>query len=41
MRREILDRMIEEKVIVSEAKRLNVTVPEAEVEKSVTEASRT
>jgi len=38
LRREILDRIIEEKVIVSEAKRQNITVPEAELEKSVTEA---
>ena len=38
LRREILDRIIEEKVIVSEAKRLSITVPEAELEKSVTEA---
>ncbi len=38
LRREILDRVIEEKVIVSEAKRQNITLPDAEVEKSVTEA---
>jgi peptidyl-prolyl cis-trans isomerase SurA len=38
MRREILDRIIEEKVIVSEAKRQNITLPENELEKNVTEA---
>lgn len=38
LRREVLDRLIDEKVIVSEAKRLNITVPEAEIEKNVNQA---
>jgi len=38
LRRDILDRMVEEKVIVSEAKRQKITLPEAELEKNVTDA---
>ncbi len=38
LRREVIDRLIDEKVIVSEAKRQNVTVNDAEIEKNVTEA---
>lgn len=38
LRREIVDRIIDEKVIVSEAKRQNVVVPEAELEKNVDDA---
>ena len=38
LRGEILDRIIEEKVIVSEAKRQNIALPEAEVEKNVSDA---
>lgn len=38
LRREILDRIIDEKVIVSEAKRQNVTLPEAELKKNVDDA---
>jgi len=38
LRREVLDRIIEEKVIVSEAKRQNIALPEAELERGVDEA---
>ncbi|MGH7724869.1 MAG: peptidylprolyl isomerase [Candidatus Eiseniibacteriota bacterium] len=38
LRREVIDRLIDEKVIVSEAKRQNISVSDAEVEKNVNEA---
>lgn len=38
LRRDILDRIIDEKVIVSEAKRQNVTLAEAELKKNVDDA---
>ncbi|HYM80593.1 MAG TPA: peptidylprolyl isomerase [Candidatus Limnocylindria bacterium] len=40
LREQILDQMIEEKLIVAEAKRQGVTVPDAEVNKEVDEAIR-
>lgn len=40
LRRQILDQLIDEKLIVAEAKRQAVTVPEAEVTKQVDEAIR-
>jgi peptidyl-prolyl cis-trans isomerase SurA len=38
LRRQILDQLIDEKLIVGEAKRLGITVPDAEVNKQVEEA---
>jgi peptidyl-prolyl cis-trans isomerase SurA len=40
LRRQILDQLIDEKLIVAEAKRLNVTVADAEVSRQVDEAVR-
>lgn len=40
LRRQILDQLIDEKLIVAEAKRQNVTAPDAEVNKQVDEAIR-
>ena len=40
LRRQILDQLIDEKLIVAEAKRLNVSVPEIEVNRQVDQALR-